>query len=422
MKKRTIITSVIAILLGVALYSQVFRGTPAQIQVAVDANGYLSVFPGAQTPPVTRIRFNNANLAVDANGYLAVNCIGCDGTGTIDGSIAATQVAFGTSANVIGGDAGLTYNSATDALTIVGTASARRVVGFMTTEPSGFTQGPIRGALSIAGEAEPVETAASVISFDIEQNIDQIDTTARWNQFNSFNINGSNHFSTAYGGENAININNTSTVTTAYATIGEVYNNDSAVISNVSALYGTINNLASGTLTTAYGSYSRLLNEDTGTVVNGSGFYVASPVKGAGATTTNYYSFYSQSVVGSATNPYYLWYSGGGADCNAGGVYRVNHFGIEAYYNPCFLEYTPNLANFERIITRWGDTGVFGTDNIAYLGVEIGGTGTNRALELIGGGLRFNSTLVTPASTGTRYLCISTAGVVTSSATACSGT
>jgi hypothetical protein len=38
------------------------------------------------------------------------------------------------------------------------------------------------------------------------------------------------------------------------------------------------------------------------------------------------------------------------------------------------------------------------------------------------GTLTFGSNAVTPASTGTRYLCISTAGVVTSSASACSGT
>jgi hypothetical protein len=38
------------------------------------------------------------------------------------------------------------------------------------------------------------------------------------------------------------------------------------------------------------------------------------------------------------------------------------------------------------------------------------------------GTLTFGANAVTPASTGTRYLCISTAGVVTSSASACSGT
>lgn len=50
---------------------------------------------------------------------------------------------------------------------------------------------------------------------------------------------------------------------------------------------------------------------------------------------------------------------------------------------------------------------------------------TNNAVRLTitgAGALTFDSTMVSPAATGTRYLCISTAGVVTSSAAVCSGT
>lgn len=52
-------------------------------------------------------------------------------------------------------------------------------------------------------------------------------------------------------------------------------------------------------------------------------------------------------------------------------------------------------------------------------------TGTSTALTLnntSAGTLTFGSNAVTPASSGTRYLCIDTSGVVTSSASACSGT
>jgi hypothetical protein len=170
----------------------------------------------------------------------------------------------------------------------------------------------------------------------------------------------------------------------------------------------------------SYGTYAEAL----GVVISDyRGYFAYAPGGSGGGSVTNAFQFWSDSLIGAATNPYFLWYDGGpGTDCNGAGVWRVNHFGILAFYNPCFAKYTPAAANFERIIMRWGDTGVFGTDNIAYIGVEEGGTGTARALELIGGGLRFESSLVTPASTGTRYLCISTAGVVTSSASACSGT
>lgn len=48
--------------------------------------------------------------------------------------------------------------------------------------------------------------------------------------------------------------------------------------------------------------------------------------------------------------------------------------------------------------------------------------GTNPILGSSSGALKVNATAVTPATTGTRYLCIDTAGVVASSASACSGT
>lgn len=103
----------------------------------------------------------------------------------------------------------------------------------------------------------------------------------------------------------------------------------------------------------------------------------------------------------STASSYPIWYDGGtGTDCNKAGVTRVNHFGIFAYYNPCFAKYTIDAANFERLILRWGDTGVFGTDNRAYLGVEVGGTGVNRPIHINGANLSFTSTL-TPAVTDT---------------------
>lgn len=48
--------------------------------------------------------------------------------------------------------------------------------------------------------------------------------------------------------------------------------------------------------------------------------------------------------------------------------------------------------------------------------------GTNPIINSSSGALKIGSTAVTPASTGTRFICIDTAGVITSSASACSGT
>lgn len=54
----------------------------------------------------------NITLLVDSDGALVVS----GGTGTFTGSLAATQVAFGTGADEIGGEAAFTYNSTTNTL------------------------------------------------------------------------------------------------------------------------------------------------------------------------------------------------------------------------------------------------------------------------------------------------------------------
>lgn len=108
-----------------------------------------------------------------------------------------------------------------------------------------------------------------------------------------------------------------------------------------------------------------------------------------------------------ASTCYAFWY-------DSPGVRRIKCDGIEAYYNPAFTKYTPGATNFERIILgQWNA-------NVAQIGPEAGGTGTLRQLELMGASLKLDG--VTPAMSGTRYLCISTTGVVSSSALACSGT
>lgn len=64
---------------------------------------------------------------------------------------------------------------------------------------------------------------------------------------------------------------------------------------------------------------------------------------------------------------------------------------------------------------------VYGTTTGSKYGF-LSHDGTNPILGSSSGALKINATAVTPATTGTRYLCIDTAGVVASSASACSGT
>lgn len=65
---------ILAVLIGcsIALLSAQSRGTPSQIRVNVDANGYLVVSSAAQVSPISTVQFSNARLAVDASGNLLV--------------------------------------------------------------------------------------------------------------------------------------------------------------------------------------------------------------------------------------------------------------------------------------------------------------------------------------------------------------
>ena len=51
-------------------------GTPANLRVLTDANGYLVVAGASQTAPVTQSTFSQTRLSTDANGYLQVIVVG----------------------------------------------------------------------------------------------------------------------------------------------------------------------------------------------------------------------------------------------------------------------------------------------------------------------------------------------------------
>lgn len=85
------------------------RGTPSQIRVNIDANGAIVTAAALQSSPVTQQLFSNARLAVDASGNLLTVISG--GSGIISGSLAITQVPFGSGTDTIAGDAKLFWNN-----------------------------------------------------------------------------------------------------------------------------------------------------------------------------------------------------------------------------------------------------------------------------------------------------------------------
>jgi len=110
--KKLISVSLVTFLFSTILLSQ-STGTPRQLQVKVDSNGYLLVSSAAQTPPYTTTVFTNARLSTDANGALLI--AGAGGSSGTCGS--NTDVCFN-NGGVIDGEAGLTYNNTLNALSI----------------------------------------------------------------------------------------------------------------------------------------------------------------------------------------------------------------------------------------------------------------------------------------------------------------
>lgn len=147
----------------------------------------------------------------------------------------------------------------------------------------------------------------------------------------------------------------------------------------------------------ANGAFSSL---DAGTHY---GTWYQTPVIVNGATVTTVVQMYAAAVGGSAANAYPFWSDEQGvfrikADNTFNGVYQA----IPALYNPQFTKYTAGAANYERWVTQWAS-------NVLQMGAEAGGTGTLRAVQIIG------ASLVTPATLTVGSNAVSLGGAFTTS-------
>lgn len=366
---------------------------------------------GTQVTAILDAFTSGAKGLAPASGGGATNFLRADGTwaaptGTIGGSIAATQVAFATGSNTVGGEAAFTYDSGSNLLKFV-TGAGVSFAG-LGTNPILLKGGDVFGSIT----AVEVTSADSYIVFDFDSYTDLFVPDEQAIGINGGGLVVNGQSDNGSNGRYAVYASGASEAAhSAQLVNGGVFIANVAHDAAVAQGIGGAVNITAGTIANAYSAHNEV-NLSNASVVSGTVWDARNIVviggtstvanvmgtdfsltKAGGATITNAYAYWSEDLMAKATNPYFLWYDGGaGADCNSGGVYRVNQFGITALYNPCFAKYTPGATNFERLLSRWGDTGVFGTDNVAYLGLEVGGSGTNRNLTLLGAGVTLEAT------------------------------
>ncbi len=259
-------------------------------------------------------------------------------SGTIGGAIAATQVAFGTGVNTIGGNGLFTIDPTTSTLTLIPTLS------------DSFTDGMyllVNGANQAASDGLNVNyiNTATVDGIAIQG------ITAR--------VDGS--------------------TTNANATID-------GMASTVYIHGGGVQGRAS--------VFSAYPAGDTGPIPSLSGFYLRQPILAGGSAITDAYAFYTEALGSFATNAYAFWSD----DQGVGALKSVNDFDSVQQanwriYNPLFTKYVAGATNREYIVSgQWNG-------NVGEIGTVATGTGTLRTLRLIGNALNvvpaatFNSTV-----------------------------
>lgn len=187
----------------------------------------------------------------------------------------------------------------------------------------------------------------------------------------------------------------------------ETDHDGSGDVAEFDGFYGFIKNNGAGVVDNVYGAGVNIYNQGTGSITHGYGFYTK-PFAGVGGNIGNFYGFYAtppQGTIGvnysfyaaDQANPggisYYSWFDSRGVGrCKEDNTFNSVGQSICAVYNPQFAKYTPSAANYERIVYgQWNS-------NVAEIGTEAGGTGTLRALRLLGSEVDANANLVVSGS------------------------
>ena len=214
---------------------------------------------------------------------------------------------------------------------------------------------------------------------------------------------GSVSADTISAGQDVLTLSNTTDSGTYFGRAINVivpFTSSTNLVDGVNGFGATVHHAGSGLLSNVTGGFASVYLYGTGNVVKASSLYAYSDrLTGTGTFGTLYGVWVDQSFAGSqvVTNTYVGVYVSDpltyGAPNNYGlwidsqGVFRIKvettGQAVPALYNANFTKYTPGATNFERVVVQWDLT-----HNVAEIGTEKGGTGTLRALRLIGAGVQ----------------------------------
>lgn len=353
---------ILAVLIGcsVALLSAQSRGTPSQIRINVDANGYLVVSSAAQVSPISTVQFSNARLSVDASGNLLVAASSGSGFAPADATyITQTTNAILTAEQALG--------SLSSGLLAVTT-----------------TTGVIASIAHVATDQFLISTGTG--------------TVPAWNSQITY-------------GSSVLKVNGASPVT---GTAGSIYignsSPDTTGVNTAGSLYlQAANGNSSQTVSTSYGSFPAMIYRRANNTF-------ASPT--ALATDDIIGGF-----AGRGWGDAFLSGSDVAINFKASQTFTATHHGTYITF-----ETTPTDSTTRAIRWRIEQDGTLnppsataGVINASSAGLTIKTTTSGSVTLTPVTSLIFNGS-VTPAATGVRFVCISTAGVIQSQAAACVGT
>ena len=323
------------------------------------------------------------------------------GSGTIGGSIANTQVAFGTGVDTIGGSGNLRWTGSVLSVGDGGTLptewilaldsaiNQRQYIAYDITSLSANSSGRFSNVNAGIISAITIEPVADDPDFTYAAALSGLVYVPSTSAKAIGNITGSY---IAIQNDGTGNTNGGMTGNYVDLETSTEIHNMEGFIGFTTARANVVENRGGlgharqfgGTATRLFGlnAYASVLL--TGSATSAGGLYVGTLV----GSNNTYFGVYVAAQEGAATNPYSFW-------SDEQGVYRIrsdNTFNsvyqaITALYNPQFTKYTPGAANYERIVQQW-------ETNVAYLRTEAGGTGTLRDIGLSGANIRLDGTVI----------------------------